>query len=96
MEVLSQNFAGGTDYNYKAPQSGPLLFRPRFQNTSLGGCSYTNLLSTKVGMYEVYVVCNIWHVNSIFWLLLSRVLVTVDGVWIGEYIYWTLTSRNYK
>jgi hypothetical protein len=29
-------------------------------------------------------------------LIFSRVLVIVDGVWIGEYIYWTLTSRNYK
>jgi hypothetical protein len=29
-------------------------------------------------------------------LILSRsVCVTIEGVWIGEYIYWTLTDRNY-
>jgi hypothetical protein len=22
--------------------------------------------------------------------------VTMDGVWIGNWIYWTLTERNYK
>jgi hypothetical protein len=29
-------------------------------------------------------------------MILSRVLVTIDGVWIGEYIYLQLTGRNYK
>jgi hypothetical protein len=28
--------------------------------------------------------------------ILSRLLVTIDGVWIGEWIYWPLTGRNYK
>jgi hypothetical protein len=31
-----------------------------------------------------------------FEYVLSRVLVTIDGVWIGEQIYWTLTGRTYK
>jgi hypothetical protein len=26
----------------------------------------------------------------------SRILVTIDGVWIGESVYWTLSGRNYK
>jgi hypothetical protein len=29
-------------------------------------------------------------------ILLSRVIVTVDGVWIGESIYWIFTSRKFK
>jgi hypothetical protein len=29
-------------------------------------------------------------------LILSRVWVTIHGVWIGNWIYWTLTDRNYK
>jgi hypothetical protein len=28
--------------------------------------------------------------------LLSRVWVTIDGIWIGNWIYWTLTERNCK
>jgi hypothetical protein len=28
--------------------------------------------------------------------ILSRFRVTIDGVWIGEYIYRPLTGRNYK
>jgi hypothetical protein len=31
-----------------------------------------------------------------FWHQLSRVWVTVVGVWIGYWIYWPLTGRNYK
>jgi hypothetical protein len=27
------------------------------------------------------------------WKVFSRVLVTIDGVWIGNWIYWSLTSR---
>jgi hypothetical protein len=29
-------------------------------------------------------------------IILSRVLVIIDGVWIGNWIYWPLTGRNYK
>jgi hypothetical protein len=29
-------------------------------------------------------------------MLLSRVVLATDGVWIGEWIYWPLTGRNYK
>jgi hypothetical protein len=28
--------------------------------------------------------------------ILSRILVTIDGVWIGNWIYWPLTNRNCK
>jgi hypothetical protein len=28
--------------------------------------------------------------------ILSHVWVTVDGVWIGNWIYWTLTDHNYQ
>jgi hypothetical protein len=28
--------------------------------------------------------------------VLSRDCPTIDGVWIGNWIYWTLTERNYK
>jgi hypothetical protein len=28
--------------------------------------------------------------------ILSRVGVTIDGVWIGKWIYWNLTNRNYN
>jgi hypothetical protein len=28
--------------------------------------------------------------------ILSRVLVTTDGVWTGNWIYWPLTGRNYN
>jgi hypothetical protein len=33
---------------------------------------------------------------GVFPSILQRVLVTIDGVWIDEYIYWPLTGRNYK
>jgi hypothetical protein len=28
--------------------------------------------------------------------VLSYVLVVIDGVWISEQIYWSLTGRSYK
>jgi hypothetical protein len=28
--------------------------------------------------------------------ILSRNKVTIDGVWIGNWIYWTLETRNYN
>jgi hypothetical protein len=28
--------------------------------------------------------------------ILSRAWVTTDGVWLGNWIYWTLTDRNYQ
>jgi hypothetical protein len=36
--------------------------------------------------------------NGVFQRILSRVLVIIDGVCIGEWIYWLLvyTTRNYK
>jgi hypothetical protein len=33
---------------------------------------------------------------SFIFNILSRVWVTIDGVWIGNWIYWSLTVRNYK
>jgi hypothetical protein len=33
---------------------------------------------------------------SLYSCLLSCVRVTIDGVWIGEWIYWPLTGHNYK
>jgi hypothetical protein len=30
------------------------------------------------------------------WNLLSRILVTRHGVWVDNWIYWNLTTRNYK
>jgi hypothetical protein len=33
---------------------------------------------------------------TVKWYIISRVSVTIDGVWIGESIYWILTHRNYK
>jgi hypothetical protein len=29
-------------------------------------------------------------------LIMSRVLVTVEGVWFGDWIYWEITDINYK
>jgi hypothetical protein len=36
------------------------------------------------------------EVSRKFRIILSRLWVTIDGVWIGNWIYWTLTDRNYK
>jgi hypothetical protein len=36
------------------------------------------------------------HYTLRFWKILSRVLVTIAGDWIGEQIYWPLTGRNYR
>jgi hypothetical protein len=36
------------------------------------------------------------HFISLSPLILSRDLVTIDGVWIGNWICWTLTEGNYK
>jgi hypothetical protein len=38
------------------------------------------------------------HKQDAMWWekILSRDWVSVDGVWIGNWIYWTLTERNYK
>jgi hypothetical protein len=30
------------------------------------------------------------------YILLSRVSLTIDKVWIGKWFHWTLTDRNYK
>jgi hypothetical protein len=30
------------------------------------------------------------------YLILSRDKVAIDGVWIGNWSYWTLETRNYK
>jgi hypothetical protein len=34
--------------------------------------------------------------TRIYVYILSRIWVTIDGVWIGNWIYWTFTERNYK
>jgi hypothetical protein len=36
-----------------------------------------------------FIICNLRKI-------LSHVWVTIDGVWIDNWIYWTLTDRNYK
>jgi hypothetical protein len=38
------------------------------------------------------------NMNVFLLLILSRVGVTIDGVWVGEWIYWPLTHtpRHYK
>jgi hypothetical protein len=36
------------------------------------------------------------NVLSICVVIMSRVWVTIDGVWIGNWIYWILTEPNYK
>jgi hypothetical protein len=61
MEVLSQNLAGGTDENQSTSVQTvgvPTEIRKvHFQNTSLDGYRYTNLISTKVGICEECSVC---------------------------------------
>jgi hypothetical protein len=39
---------------------------------------------------SIPVVSLYWKYNSV------TILVTIDGIWIGNRIYWTITTRNYK
>jgi hypothetical protein len=35
--------------------------------------------------------------SLVYWfIILSRVWVTIDGVWVRNWIYWAFTERNYK
>jgi hypothetical protein len=44
---------------------------------------------------EIYMENLVQEVNFLT-VVLSHVWVTIYGVWIGNWIYWPLTSRNYK
>jgi hypothetical protein len=47
-------------------------------------------------MYFKYDIKRKLYEVSLIYTVLSRDLVIIDGVWIGNRIYWTFTTRNYK
>jgi hypothetical protein len=36
------------------------------------------------------------YLSKIHFIILTCMSVTIDGVWLGNWIYWTLTDCNYK
>jgi hypothetical protein len=77
---------------YSSNQSCNLLVLWLWFNPEYGG----NMFLQNVVEFQ----CNITdycplQYNPLFQLILSCVWLTIDGVWVGNWIYWTLTDISY-
>jgi hypothetical protein len=60
--------------------------------------NFSSIFLTQLSVYIFYLWHSQYYLKRSLMSILSRIGVTVDGVWIGEWIYWPLihTTRNYK